>query len=575
MTVSSAGPPGRDDASTGAVRKARGAFFTPAVLCDYICRWAVRRPSDRVLEPSCGEAAFLLAAARRLDELGAPGDPRQLVGVELHPASAAAARGLVTEGGRPAVVSVGDFFTEPGERRFDAVIGNPPYVRYQGFTGTSRASGRRAALRGGVGLTALASSWAAFTVHAAEFLRPGGRLGLVLPAELLTVNYAAEVRRYLMARFGRVRLVMFTERVFPGVLEEVVLLLAEDALAPGGTGHCELHQVASAADLGRELPDAGGMGGVAQHRWAPVDRGGKWTPALLPATALEVYAPLVAGAGINGLQTWGETTLGAVTGRNRYFALSPAQVAGLRLRPAETLPLSPPGSRHLRRLSLSTQMWRALGAADGRTLLFRPGVDTGSMSAGARRYLAAGEADGVQEAYKCRVRSPWWQVPLVPPADLLLTYMNADTPRLTTNAAGVRHLNSVHGVYLTEPNRALGRELLPLASLNSLTLLGAELVGRAYGGGMLKLEPREADQLPVPSPALVVAAAPALRARRGAVRAALHRGNLPAAVRLIDQVLLRDQLHLTAGQHTELVAAHGLLTARRVARGATRLPGGR
>src|SRR5664280_613863 len=50
------------------------------------------------------------------------------------------------------------------------------------------------------------SSWAAFTVHAAEFLRPGGgRLGLVLPAELLTVNYAAEVRRYLMARFGRVR----------------------------------------------------------------------------------------------------------------------------------------------------------------------------------------------------------------------------------------------------------------------------------------------------------------------------------------------------------------------------------
>lgn len=234
--------------------------------------------------------------------------------------------------------------------------------------------------------------------------------------------------------------------------------------------------------------------------------------------------------------------------------------------------MSPPGSRHLRRLSLSTPAWRKLGADGAATLLFRPGANRASMSAGARRYLAAGEAEGVDQAYKCRVRSPWWQVPLVPPADLFLTYMNADTPRLTTSAARVRHLNSVHGVYFAEPARRLGRELLPLASLNSLTLLGAELVGRAYGGGLLKLEPREADQLPVPTPDLVTAAAPALRARRPAVRAALHRGNLLAAVRLVDQVLLRDQLHLSPDQHAELAAAHALLTARRLSRGATRLP---
>lgn len=57
-----------DDAAT---RKARGAFFTPDALTAYMCRWALRSPADRVLEPSCGEAAFLLAAAQRLDELKA------------------------------------------------------------------------------------------------------------------------------------------------------------------------------------------------------------------------------------------------------------------------------------------------------------------------------------------------------------------------------------------------------------------------------------------------------------------------------------------------------------------------
>ena len=120
-------------------------------------------------------------------------------------------------------------------------------MRYHDFVGEARARSRAAALRAGVRLSRLASSWAAFTVHAALFLKPGGRLGLVLPAELLTVNYAADVRRFLMARFARVRLVLFTERVFPGVQEEVVLLLAEGA---GPTDRCELYQVADIAGLG-------------------------------------------------------------------------------------------------------------------------------------------------------------------------------------------------------------------------------------------------------------------------------------------------------------------------------------
>jgi adenine-specific DNA-methyltransferase len=101
--------------------------------------------------------------------------------------------------------------------------------------------------------------------------------------------------------------VVFTERVFPGMLEEeVVLLLAEDALAPGGTDHCELHQVAAAADLGVD-----GAGDLAtRHRWRPGEAGGKWTPALLSSAALAVYGAAVGGAGFTGLQTWGETTLG-------------------------------------------------------------------------------------------------------------------------------------------------------------------------------------------------------------------------------------------------------------------------
>ncbi|WP_029212132.1 N-6 DNA methylase [Arsenicicoccus bolidensis] len=539
---------------TAALRKARGAFFTPPTVADYVARWAVRASTDRVLEPSCGEAAFLLAAHQRLTALPTDDGEGTLDGVELHDASARAARTILRQAGAQARVRVNDFFAVEPTPSYDAVIGNPPYVRYQDFAGPGRTASRQAALRAGVALTNLASSWAAFTVHSALFLKPGGRLGLVLPAELLSVNYAAQVREFLMRRFARVRLVLFNERVFPGVLEDVVLLLAEGT---GGTDHCELLQVQDADALDQLDPDTAAL-------WTPTTASGKWTSALLPTASASAYASALASADTTTLHTWGETTLGMVTGANKFFTLSPEQAAARGLTTEELLPLSPPGSRHLRGLSFTTQMRAELGRTGSATLLFRP---SGDPSPAAQAYIREGEKQGVPNAYKCRVRTPWWRVPLVAPADLLLTYMNADTPRLTTNAAGARHLNSVHGVYLTEEHRELGRELLPLASLNSVTLVGAEIVGRAYGGGMLKLEPREADDLPVPAPAGVIRCAEDLRAIRPRVRDHLRGGHLLDAVRLVDQAVLREGLSMPAANVSDLEQAYAMLAARRRARG--------
>ena len=542
-----------------AARKARGAFFTPLALCRHVVDWAVRTPRDHVLEPSCGEAAFLLAAGERLDILRAGSDDvmrGRLDGIELHEGSARHAETLVRAAGHDATVRVGDFFTLAPSSAYDAVVGNPPYVRYQDFSGAARARSREAALRGGVTLTGLASSWAAFTVHAALFLKPGGRLGLVLPAELLSVNYAAEVRHFLVQRFARVRLVLFTERVFPGVLEEVVLLLA-DGFGQGPAGYCELHQV-------RAVEDLAGLPGQSQM-WKPATPHGKWTPSLLSVPALTAYAALEHGGDFAPLLTWGETTLGMVTGNNRYFALSPGRVRELGFRSAELLAISPPGSRHLRGLAFTRAARQALGADGAATLLFRP---KGEPSRAAQAYIGEGEKLGVHQAYKCQVRSPWWRVPLVKPADLLLTYMNADTPRLCANPGRVHHLNSVHGVYLRDGLGQLGTDLLPLASLNSMTLVGAETVGRAYGGGMLKLEPKEADRLPVPSPGALEAARGALTDVRFEVAALLRQPQgLLHAVRIIDQAFLVERLGIPRSEVDVLHEAYADLASRRAARG--------
>ncbi len=532
------------------LRKARGAFFTPPAITDYIATWAIRSPDDQVLEPSAGEAAFLTAAVDRLHRLGVTRP--NVSGVEIHSSSAQTAVASVESAGGTCDMRVADFFTVAPDHGFDVVIGNPPYIRYQDFTGESRSRSRAAALRAGVNLTALASSWAAFTVHSALFLRPGGRLGLVLPAELLSVNYAAAVRRFLLERFSSVRLVLFEEQVFPGAEADVVLLMAE-GFREGPTDHAQVSQAVNASAL-TELG--------APTAWTPPDPAGKWTGLLVGPDAVEPLHSLLATGHFTHLNEWGDTTLGMVTGNNGFFTLSPKRVAEHKLDERDLLPLSPPGSGHLRGLALTSDQLRTLGDDGRSTWLFYPRDE---LSDPASRYIEAGHVAGVDQAYKCRVRKPWYRVPLVKPADLLLTCMNADTPRLTTNEAGVRHLNSVHGVYLNPNLRNLGRSLLPLASLNSVTLLNAEMVGRSYGGGILKIEPREADVWAMPSPALVSRRQDGLRAIEARVAWLLREGRLADAVAQVDQTLfgrLVKKVELTAVKE-----AHAAMTERRMMRG--------
>lgn len=514
-------------------RKARGAFFTPPEISKFLCDWAVRSPTDRLLEPSCGEAAFLVAAAHSLQNAGAtPAQiSTQLRGQDVHAASVESAAQVLRSRGIGGQLSIGDFFQTTPEPIFDAVVGNPPYVRYQAFSGESRTRALEAALRQGVRLNQLASSWAAFTVHATAFLKPSGRLALVLPAELLTVKYAAQIRRFLLDRFASVRLVLFEDLVFPGVLEEVVLLLAE------GRGRAESFEVYQTRNLV-------GLGNVVPANWVGFKPRShdKWTGALLPSQAFDLYQETLAGDGFDVMLDWGETYLGAVTGNNDYFTLTRANAKELKLSQKELVPISPPGSKHLRGLTFSEAGWESLAASSERCYLFAP---SSKPSRAAERYIEQGESKQVHKAYKCSVREPWWQVPLVPRPDLLFTYMNHDRVRLVRNSAHAHFLNSLYGVRLKATRVELGRELLAIASLNSMTLLGAEIVGRSYGGGLLKHEPREVDGLPIPSFEVVKSVASRLRAIYPQVGALLRGSDITPALDIVDRLILQDHLKLT------------------------------
>lgn len=545
------------------LRKARGAFFTPMAVAEHLADWAIGgNPSATVLDPTCGEAVFLLAAGEKLSELGRSGADleEQLFGVDLHAASLDEATRLLEERGMDAHLVESDFFAVPTPDMLDAplpyvdaVIGNPPFIRYQEHVGSSRRMSAEAALRQGVRLSGLASSWAASLAHASGFLKPEGRLAMVLPAELLTVGYAEPVRAWLRSRFERVNLVLFEKLVFADALADVVLLLAEGR---GGCDSFSLWHVETAEDLATIRP-------YAQTNVTP-PASGKWTDILIPKGQRGLYRDTLAKHFV-GLGDYGAPTLGTVTGANGFFALNEETRLRYGLAEDQVVRISPPGTRHLRGTTFSTAHWRALRDAGERVWLFHPDADDTTQAR--RAYTTAGEAAGVNRAYKCSIRSPWWRPPAVQAPDLFFTYMSHHYPRLVTNSARATFLNSMHGVRLRQDAPPEAATALPLLALNSVTMLGAEVNGRSYGGGILKMEPREAALLPVPTPELLVRAWADLRPERAVLERQLQAGRWTDVAKRVDQAVLVAGAGLSEHDVAQLLLAARALRERRARRG--------
>src|SRR5690242_5632288 len=64
-------------------RRALGQFYTPVSIAQALANWAIRAPTDRVLDPSYGGCAFFAAATNRLGTLGASQPGGQLRGVDI------------------------------------------------------------------------------------------------------------------------------------------------------------------------------------------------------------------------------------------------------------------------------------------------------------------------------------------------------------------------------------------------------------------------------------------------------------------------------------------------------------
>lgn len=483
------------------VNKLRGGYYTAPNIAQWICRWGIRRRVDRILEPSFGDGAFVESAAKRLHELGASPSQvlQQLTGIEIFPGEVRKARSRLSSllGGPPnGSLQCGDFFrwlARSGDSDYDFAGGNPPFIRYQSIPEPSRSLAMALLQNTGLKPNKLTNIWVPFVVGCVTKLRTGGRLGLVLPAELLQVFYAAQLRSFLIREFETIQIFSCNDLIFEGAEQEVVLLLAD--------GKREVGPKDSSCDI--SLKESRSAEGILS-RPAPVKRRGlksaktldheneKWLKYFLSKREISFMRALRRAPEIASLAQHASVDVGVVTGKNEFFVLSKAEATSLGLE-RYVVPIVSKASQ-LQGARITEADLRS--SADGGQKVFLLDLKSGaqgSFSEEVKSYLRRGEEQGYHLGYKCAIRKPWYVVPEAWLPTCFFFRQIYDFPRVVLNRAGATSTDTIHRMRCSENPERLTKNLY-----NHLIAASAEIEGRSYGGGVLELEPTEAERLLVP-----------------------------------------------------------------------------
>jgi adenine-specific DNA-methyltransferase len=497
-------------------RRRMGVYYTPTSTADHMADWLLRGEADRVLEPGFGDGVFLAAVARVARRRGLEAVRTRGVELDAGALGRTISTGLVQGGD----AILGDFLdVEPFPA--DCVIGNPPYVRIRHLRDDRS---RRRALEVAdrllpKGMDPSGSIWMPFVLHATQFLRIGGRMALVLPYDVTYVRYARPLWEFLGQRFSSLKVVRVHQRLFPDLLQDVVLLFADGH--GGRTRTVEFEAYSRVQDLLSGNPDTASaisIAGIVQGEREFVEALlSQDLRALLRERLRELTRPAHGVVKFN---------IGYVTGDRRFFHPDAETVRDYHL-PAGSLVSALTSSRALRGTGLYTS---SVGAKES---LFLPPATRSRLGPGERRYIEAGERSGVNERFKCRVRNPWYVVPGVRVPDLVLSVFSS-VPLLMVNDDGTCASNSLLCGYVRGGADAAG---VAASWYTSLTLLECELRIHSLGGGVLIIIPGEADKVRLPSNTT--------KAHLAEVDACLRTGDIAGAYAVGDRHVLRFEAGLT------------------------------
>lgn len=460
-------------------RGALGQFRTPKAVGQIMQSWATSG-DDTLLDPGMGSAA--------LSSPGFPGwvlssDPGQVYGIDRSPLSRLMGTVTLTLVGQEHTTQTADFLTiapEQVSETIDAVVCNPPYVRYNELPTEYRSTLNEQAERlTGCKVHGKTPLHGYFLYHASACLSPGDRMAVVVPHHFLHRQYGVTLKRYLLDRFRIHALALYdpTNNSLFDTADTTALLLFLEATSqdePHGTTrfihledveNTEWHRELETATPGTR--DWGYVTHVEQSELQPEEN---WTRQFNPLT--------VDTTNLTPLSEIADVTRGISTGDNGFFCVSQNEVEKYGIDERYLQPLIRTVSK-VAEYEFRDRDWRNQRETGGEAwLLYLEDLDgvpkdlaeaketreawgvtnaehgeLNQSDVGLYAYLHANVSDITSK--KLQSRSPWYRVDRRDSPQIIMQTLSRDGFNAILNDSSALILNNGNGIY---PDESLTQE---------------------------------------------------------------------------------------------------------------------
>ncbi|EPS8362200.1 N-6 DNA methylase [Vibrio cholerae] len=521
-----------------------GAYYTPPELSQVLTDWAIVRSDEEILEPSFGGCGFFDSSIKTLRRLGCKSPEKQLYGVDIdgHAFSILSEKfGHMVETSNRFIQN--DFISvQPSDfsvNEFDVVLGNPPYVSMHNMTEKQREACEKVLHNSpfsGLTMGRNASLWAFFLLHSLSFIKEGGRVAWVLPSSLLHADYAKRLLAIHKRHFYSVKVLKLAERFFKeeGAQETSVILIAEGFSAePMENSHFSVASVENVIELKQAIETQlqATESGLDGYKLDIVSR-----------EARKAYFDLMNSESSKPIGHYADIKIGMVTGANKYFIVDKKTIEKFGL-PEDVLQPAIGKFSFFSGITHDMRKHKKLQCDGYRAYLVCPTEE--HMQNPEHPVSIYLNQITQQERNKNRTfaKRPHWFAPgygidgII--ADCFLSYMIHLGPRMVVNKAKLNCTNSIHKVIFREKTSALVKQAFATTLLSTYSQFSAEIEGRAYSSGVLKIEPSAGRNIKVLFTNNCVEDLVAIKTD---VERELQEGDHKMATELVDDVLIKHGL---------------------------------
>ncbi len=461
-------------------QKLRGAYYTPIQLANSIVSFFASEKFNRVLEPSCGDGVFLDAFSNcnMLENL------EKIIAVEIEKDEI---EKIQTRSKNISLLNEDFFdFFERRDRneKYDLIIGNPPYIRYQYLTEHQRYVQSKILKSNGMKSNKLINAWVCFLVACVQMLEKNGKIAFIIPAEILQVAYAEDLRLFLSDQLAKITLVTFKKLVFPDISQEVIVFIGEKGTNEKGIRILELDDLTAFENLKPPFPEFQKLLHVKE----------KWTKYFVSQDEIDSIQNIKNDPRFIKFSDCGLINIGITTGNNNYFSIERAIETEFDLQ-SVTLPLIGKSS-HTHGLYFTLADWKFNIEKGKKAMLINfPNTPFEDYPDKHKKYIKYGENSKQHIGYKCSIRDNWYIVPSVWIPDAFFLRRNNLYPKFVLNSCNAVSTDTMHRMKFHD---GIDPETILLSYYNSISFAFTEICGRSYGGGVLEILPTEMGNIMLP-----------------------------------------------------------------------------